>query len=154
MLIAVSGSLSPVLEHIVSCLNAAHAKASARGAAVKRLSGSPQGQQSVIPIRKSTRQLRGKARQQESRDGSRSISVAPAQLSSLPRSDGAEMQLLLGWRVAAGQHEDRAEGRRARRSSLTLLLGSASLFVQNESAVIFSSQAEQCSCINLGNPLV
>lgn len=54
-----------------------------------------------------------------------SITVAPAQPSLLPRSNSAEMQLPLEWRVAAGQHEDRAERDRVWKRSWPLLLGSA-----------------------------
>lgn len=79
---------------------------------MKRLSGSPQGQPSVISIRKSTRPLCGETRQQESKH----ISVVPAQL-SLPRSKTAGVE---------GGSRTAAEGGRARRRSGPLLLGSAS----------------------------
>lgn len=52
---SVSGSLSPCWSICSPALMLPHTRASARGAAVERLSGAPEGQPSVISVRKSAR---------------------------------------------------------------------------------------------------
>lgn len=92
-------------------------------------------------------------RQQDSRESSGERGCGPAQLSSLPRGNGAKMQLPLGWGAAAGQHEDRNEVRQGQD------LGHycwAQLHVWTESKCcgLFILGRMLCSCVNLSKSLV
>lgn len=99
----------------------------------KGFSGAPEGQPSVISIRKSTRLCVA---------GGGSGSAGPAlwciaqeqRCRNAPGVDGSSR--------TAGQGSGRAQG------------GLSCVFVRNGSAVIFSSRAELCSCIHLSDPLV